>query len=110
MSMSTSPAIGPGSTRQRHAIGITVRNHQARLEIAAEGGAGRRPAKGADAPIGQSREAHRSARPHHSPEGGHNPRRWIKNVVHATPPARTQGQAVMRRPMPRASSQMDQPM
>jgi hypothetical protein len=24
----------------------------------------------ADAPINQSREAHRSARPHHSPEGG----------------------------------------
>jgi hypothetical protein len=26
--------------------------------------------QGADAPINQSREAHHSARPHHSPEGG----------------------------------------
>jgi len=37
---------------------------------AAEGGADRRSAKNADAPINQSREAHHSARPHHSPEGG----------------------------------------
>jgi hypothetical protein len=42
-------------------------------EIAAEGGADRRSAKNAAAPMDQSREAHRSARPLHSPEGGHNP-------------------------------------
>jgi hypothetical protein len=41
-----------------------------RLEIAAEGGAGRRPAQGADAPLHQSREAHHPERPLHSPEGG----------------------------------------
>jgi hypothetical protein len=34
-----------------------------------EGGAGRRPAKGAAAPMDQSREAHHPARPLHSPEG-----------------------------------------
>jgi hypothetical protein len=39
-------------------------------EIAAEGGADRRSAKNADAPMNQSREAHHSARPHHSPRGG----------------------------------------
>jgi hypothetical protein len=43
--------------------------NQGRLETAAEGGAGPRPAKGADAPINQSREAHLAARPLHSPEG-----------------------------------------
>ena len=37
--------------------------------IAAAGGADRRSAKNADAPMDQSREAHRSARPHHSPRG-----------------------------------------
>ena len=37
---------------------------------AAGGGAGRRSAKNTAAPINQSREAHHSARPHHSPEGG----------------------------------------
>jgi len=37
---------------------------------AAEGGADRRSAKNAAAPINQSREAHHSARPHHSPKGG----------------------------------------
>jgi hypothetical protein len=39
-------------------------------EITAVGGADRRSAQGADAPMNQSREAHRSARPLHSPEGG----------------------------------------
>jgi hypothetical protein len=39
-------------------------------QIVAEGDAGRRSAKNADAPLDQSREAHHSARPHHSPEGG----------------------------------------
>jgi hypothetical protein len=37
---------------------------------AAAGGAGRRPAQGADAPLNQSREALLAARPLHSPEGG----------------------------------------
>jgi hypothetical protein len=37
--------------------------------IAATGGAGRRSAKIAAAPINQSREAHHPARPHHSPKG-----------------------------------------
>ena len=40
-------------------------------QIAAGGGAGRRPAEIADAPFNQSREAHDSARPLHSPEGGY---------------------------------------
>ena len=31
------------------------------------------PPKIAAAPMGQSREAHRSARPHHSPKGGQSP-------------------------------------
>jgi hypothetical protein len=39
-------------------------------DIAAAGGAGRRSAKIADAPMNQSREAHLPARPLHSPEGG----------------------------------------
>jgi len=39
-------------------------------QIAAEGGAGRKPPKGADAPLDQSREAHHSARPLHSLRGG----------------------------------------
>jgi hypothetical protein len=38
-------------------------------EIAAEGGAGQRSAKIADAPMNQSREAHLAARPLHSPKG-----------------------------------------
>jgi hypothetical protein len=38
-------------------------------EIAAGGGADRRSAKNADAPMNQSREAHHSAWPHHSPSG-----------------------------------------
>ena len=37
---------------------------------AAGGGAGRRSAKNAAAPMNQSREAHHSAWPLHSPEGG----------------------------------------
>jgi hypothetical protein len=47
----------------------TLSSKQGRLEITAEGGANRRSAKNADAPMHQSREAHRSARPLHSPEG-----------------------------------------
>jgi hypothetical protein len=42
--------------------------------MAAVGGADRRSAKNADRPINQSREAHHSAWPLHSPEGGHA--RW----------------------------------
>ncbi len=52
---------------------ITLSDNQGRLETAAEGGAGRRHAKNAAAPMDQSREAHHSARPLHSPEGGHEP-------------------------------------
>jgi hypothetical protein len=40
-------------------------------QIAAAGGADRRSAKNAAAPINQSREALLAAWPHHSPEGGH---------------------------------------
>jgi hypothetical protein len=43
--------------------------NQGRLEIAAAGGADQRSAKNADRPINQSREAHHSAWPLHSPEG-----------------------------------------
>ena len=39
-------------------------------QIAAVGGADRRSAEIADAPMNQSREAHLAARPLHSPEGG----------------------------------------
>ena len=39
------------------------------VEIAAGGGADRRSAKIAAAPMDQSREAHHPARPHHAPEG-----------------------------------------
>ena len=57
---------GQGSLVRR----TTVCGNQGRLETAAAGGAGRRPAKGVAAPLNQSREAHRSARPHQFPEGG----------------------------------------
>jgi hypothetical protein len=43
-------------------------------QIAANGGADRRSAKNADAPMNQSREAHRSAWPLHSPFVGHDQR------------------------------------
>jgi hypothetical protein len=52
--------------------------------IAAAGGAGRRSAKNADAPINQSREAHLPARPLRSPEGamrravGQDPARYSR--------------------------------
>jgi hypothetical protein len=41
-----------------------------KAETAAEGGAGRRSAKNAAAPLNQWREAHHPARSHHSPKGG----------------------------------------
>src|SRR5919112_1171382 len=47
----------------------TLSGYQGRVEIAAEGGAGRRAAKNADRPMNQSRETHRSVRPLHSPDG-----------------------------------------
>jgi hypothetical protein len=53
------------------------------LGIAAAGGAGREAAEVAAAPTGQSCDAHRSARPHHSPEGdrpGHTSRRSVAGV------------------------------
>jgi hypothetical protein len=46
--------------------------------IAAEGGAGRRSAKNADRPMHQSREAHRSAWPLHSPVGGPSRPRFVR--------------------------------
>ena len=50
--------------------GITLRGNQARLRLPPQAApAGGRP-EGADAPMNQSREAHHTARPHHSPEGG----------------------------------------
>ena len=39
----------------------TLSGYQGRVEIAAEGGAGRRAAKNADMPMNQSREAHLAA-------------------------------------------------
>jgi hypothetical protein len=47
----------------------TLRGNQARLQIAVEGGADRRSAKKAAAPMDQSREAQHPARPLHFPEG-----------------------------------------
>jgi len=48
----------------------TLRGNQGRLGTAAAGGADRRSAKNAAAPMDQSREALLAARPLHSPEGG----------------------------------------
>jgi hypothetical protein len=45
----------------------TLSSNRGRHEIAALGGAGRRSARNADRPMNQSREAHRSACPLHSP-------------------------------------------
>jgi hypothetical protein len=60
------------------------------LEIAAEGGVGRRHAKNAARPIHQSREGHLSAWPLHSPaEGGMG---W--QYAHAATVARPGGRAV----------------
>ena len=47
----------------------TLRGNQARLEMAAAGGADRRSAKNVAAPMNQSREALLAAWPRHSPEG-----------------------------------------
>jgi hypothetical protein len=46
--------------------GITLRGNQVRLMLPPQA-ADRRSAQGADAPINQSREAHHTARPLHSP-------------------------------------------
>jgi hypothetical protein len=54
-----------GRTRRSTAPGCVA----TRAETAAAGGPDRRTAKNADAPMDQSREAHRSARPLHSPRG-----------------------------------------
>jgi hypothetical protein len=71
---------------------VLVRHHSTwqpgPAETAAEGGAGRRSAKIAAAPINQSREAHHPARPLHSPEG--SPEGWLQrkhssNLCTATP-------------------------
>jgi hypothetical protein len=50
-------------------IGTTLRGNQVRLRLPPEAAAAQGRPKGAAAPMNQSREAHRSARPHHSPEG-----------------------------------------
>jgi hypothetical protein len=60
-------ASGAKAVLLRH---TTLRGNQGRLEIAAEGAADRRSAKNASAGMNQSREAHHSARPLHSPYGG----------------------------------------
>jgi hypothetical protein len=59
-----------GRQHARHldpAVSLQVASR--RLEIAAAGGADRRSAQGAEAPMHQSHEAHHPARPLHSPEG-----------------------------------------
>jgi hypothetical protein len=47
---------------------LTLRGHQGRLRLPPQAARTGRSAKNADAPLNQSREAHRSARPLHSPE------------------------------------------
>ena len=64
-----SPLAGSGSGRVC-SYRTTLSSNQGRLILPAAGGADRRSAKIAAAPINQSREAHHSARPHHSPKGG----------------------------------------
>jgi hypothetical protein len=59
-----------GAARMGLVVLATVRGNAGSICNAAGGGAGRRPATGADAPMNQSREAHHAARPLHSPEGG----------------------------------------
>jgi hypothetical protein len=63
-------SLRQASRSERGPVGgrTTLGGHQGRLEMAAAGGADRRSAKNADRPINQSREAHRSAWPLHSPE------------------------------------------
>ena len=51
-------------------VPATWSGNQGGLEIAAAGGADRRSAKNADAPLDQSREALLAVRPLHSPRGG----------------------------------------
>jgi Uncharacterized conserved protein (DUF2203) len=68
---SESHSLAPHLGQVRRAGGTTLCGNQGQAEIAAAGGAGRKSAKNADRPMHQSREAHHSAWPHHSPEGGH---------------------------------------
>jgi hypothetical protein len=63
------PVEGQAGQARPCQAGVTVRSDHGRLEIAAQGGADRRSAKNAAAPINQSRAAHHSARPLHSPRG-----------------------------------------
>jgi hypothetical protein len=53
-----------------------------RLRSAVVGGADRRSAKNADAPMNESREAHLAVRPLHSPEGGPCTRRRFPNPAY----------------------------
>ena len=62
--------VGGGPGGMEAARIATLRGHRGRLEVAAAGGADRRSAKNAAGPMNQSREAHHSAWPLHSPEGG----------------------------------------
>jgi hypothetical protein len=48
---------------------ITVRGYQVGLEMPPKAAQAEGLPEGADAPLNQSREAHRSTRPYHSPEG-----------------------------------------
>jgi hypothetical protein len=49
--------------------GTTMRGNQGRLRLPPQAVRTEGPPKGADAPMNQSREAHHTARPLHSPEG-----------------------------------------
>jgi hypothetical protein len=65
--VSQTALAGLGHTSWQSTASPCVATRQA--QIAVGGGADRRSAKIAAAPMNQSREAHRSARPLHSPEG-----------------------------------------
>jgi hypothetical protein len=47
----------------------TLRGRQVRLRLPPKAATAEGRPQGADAPLNQSREAHHTARPHHSPEG-----------------------------------------
>jgi hypothetical protein len=51
-------------------LGTTLSSSQGRLRLPPEAVRAEGPPEGAAVPLNQSREAHHSARPHHSPEGG----------------------------------------
>jgi hypothetical protein len=63
--------MGQGAIRRSYRA--TLRGNQARLSSPLEAA---RTAKNADAPMHQSREAHHSVRPRHSPEGANGSGRF----------------------------------